>query len=129
MVMPSRHRLARKRRLALADLANERLIVPLPDSRHRQTLARALAAAGVEWEVAVEASGWPLMLDYARLGVGLAVVNDICPAPRGTVARRIPELPSIDYYVVHRRGAVLPPAATQLRAAIVSAFSATEMVP
>jgi DNA-binding transcriptional LysR family regulator len=123
LVAPAGHRLARQRRIRLKDLAGEKLIVPLADSRHRQTLARALAAAGVAWEIAVEAAGWPLMLEYARLGVGLAVVNDICPEPRGTVGRALPDLPSIDYHVMHRAGARLAPEAERLRALIVDAFS------
>src|SRR5262245_12031988 len=107
LVVPAGHRLARRRRVRLKDLAGERLIVPPADSRHRQMLARALGAAGVDWEIALEATGWPVMLDYARLGAGLAVVNDICPAPRGTVARPLSELPSIDYHLLHRMDAVL----------------------
>jgi DNA-binding transcriptional LysR family regulator len=123
LVVPSGHRLARQRNVQLKDLGGERLIVPPPESRHRQALARALGAAGVDWEVAVEAAGWPLMLEYARLRVGLAVVNDICPPPRGTVARPLPELPSIDYHVAQRAGAVLSPEGERLRALIVDAFA------
>jgi DNA-binding transcriptional LysR family regulator len=123
LVLPAGHRLARRRRVRLADLAGERLIVPPAGSRHREMLARALSAAGVSWEVALETTGWPVMLDYARLGVGLAVVNDICPAPRGTVARPLPELPAIDYHVMHRAGAALSPDAERLRALIKEAFA------
>jgi DNA-binding transcriptional LysR family regulator len=124
LVLPAGHRLARQRRIRLKDLAGERLIVPPADSRHRQMLARALGAAGVAWEIALEATGWPVMLDYARLGIGLAVVNDICPPPRGTVARPLPELPSIDYHVMHRSGAALTPEAARLRVLIKDAFAA-----
>jgi len=123
LVAPAGHRLARQRRVRLKDLAGERLIVPLADSRHRQTLARALATAGVDWEIALEAAGWPLMLEYARLGVGLAVVNDICPPPRGTIVRALPDLPSIDYHLMQRAGARLLPEAERLRALIVDAFA------
>jgi DNA-binding transcriptional LysR family regulator len=123
LVLPAGHRLARQRRLRLTDLAGERLIVPPAGSRHREMLARALGAAGVSWEIALEATGWPVMLDYARLGVGLAVVNDICPPPRGTVARPLPDLPAIDYHVLHRAGAALSPEAERLRALIKDAFA------
>ena len=123
LIVPKAHRLARQRRIQLKDLAGERLIVPAAASPHRQMLARALGAAGVDWEIAVEAGGWPLMLDYARAGVGLTVVNDICPPPPGTVARPIAELPSIDYNLVLRPGAVLSPDAELLRKLIVDAFA------
>jgi LysR family transcriptional regulator, low CO2-responsive transcriptional regulator len=123
LIVPRTHRLARQRRIQLKDLEGERLIVPPAASPHRQMLARALGAAGVSWEIAVEAGGWPLMLAYARAGVGLAVVNDICPPPRGTVARPIVELPSIDYNLVQRPGAALSGDAEMLRTLIVSAFA------
>jgi hypothetical protein len=123
LVVPADHRLARLRRVRLGDLAGAPMIVPPPETRHRQMLARTLGSTGVEWEVAVEAAGWPLMLEYARLGVGLAVVNDICRPPRGTVAIPVPELPAIDYHVLHRAGAALSAEAERVRAAIVEAFA------
>jgi DNA-binding transcriptional LysR family regulator len=119
LVLPAGHKLARKRRVRLADLAGERLIVPPAHRPHRQMLARALASAGVAWEVALEASGWEVMLHYAALGVGLAIVNDICRIPRGAVARPLPELPALSYYVLHRRHLGLSAPAQALRAQII----------
>lgn len=126
LVMPRDHRLSRKRRVRLRDLHGERLIVPPAERPHRQQLARALAAQGVRWELAVEASGWELMLEYARLGVGLAVVNDICRTPRGTVMRPIPELSPVHYHVLHRSERKLSAAAEALRALIIEAFAPEE---
>jgi DNA-binding transcriptional LysR family regulator len=122
VVMPAGHRLARKRRLRLVDLAGERLIVPPPERPHRQLVARALASAGVAWELAVEASGWEVMLTFAKLGVGLAIVNDICSVPRGAVARSLHELPSLDYYVAQRVGRTLEAPAALLRQRVITAF-------
>jgi DNA-binding transcriptional LysR family regulator len=122
VVMPRGHRLARHSRAALRDLAGERLIVPPPEARHRQTLTRVLGAAGVEWEIALEASGWPLMLEYARLGAGLAIVNDVCRLPAGTTARPVPELPAIDYYVLEPSAGRRSAPVDELRAVIIEAF-------
>ncbi|MFN7971029.1 MAG: LysR family transcriptional regulator [Acidobacteriota bacterium] len=124
LVMPPRHRLARKAHVRLADLAGERLILPPAARPHRQHVARALASSGTPWELALEASGWEVMLRYAALGVGLAIVNDTCRLPRGTVARPIPELPALHYHVLHRARVPLSPAAAALRASIVQAFAA-----
>jgi LysR family transcriptional regulator, low CO2-responsive transcriptional regulator len=122
LVMPRGHRLARRVRIHLRDLAGERLIVPPPESRHRQMLTRVLGTAGVDWDVGLEAAGWPLMLEYARLGIGLAIVNDICRLPVGTTARPIPELPPIDYYLVEPSAGRRPEAVERLRARVVDAF-------
>ena len=122
LAMRRGHRLARAARVHLRDLTGERLIVPPPEARHRQTLARVLGAAGIDWEIALEATGWPLMLEYTRLGAGLAIVNDICRLPAGTVAVPIPELPAIDYYLLESVGRRRAASVESLRAVIIEAF-------
>lgn len=97
------HRLARKRRVQLGDLSGERLILPPAGRVHRHTIERALAAAGVNWQIAVEANGWELMLHLANLGLGITIVNDFCRVPRNCVARRVKDLPSVRYYRITRR--------------------------
>jgi len=115
LVVPRRHRLARKRHVTLADLRDEALIVPPVGGPQRATLAQALDSAEVPWRVAVEATGWELVLRFAELGVGLAIVNGCCRIPRGLVARPLAELPRVAYYVVERRGAAPSEAAVALR--------------
>jgi DNA-binding transcriptional LysR family regulator len=112
------HPLANKRRVHLRDLDGERLVLPAMGRPHREFVARALGAAGVSYEVSVEAGGWELILRYAELGVGLAIVNDICRVPRGALSRPLPELPALDYYVVSRASHELSSAALELKASI-----------
>ena len=119
LVMPAAHPLAGKRSVRLADLAGARLVVPGPDRPHRAALARALLEAGVAWEVAVEASGWELMLRFVDLGVGLAVVNACCRIPEGLVAKPLPDLPRQRYHVLLRRGARAQGAAETLARMLV----------
>ncbi len=122
LVIRRGHPLARKRQLRLRDLAGQRLILPPAGRPHREQVVRALASAGVSVELAVEATGWELMLHFAELGVGLSVVNDICRIPRTLVAKPLPELPSLRYCLLERSGQVLSEPARAVRAAIVSAF-------
>lgn len=63
---------------------------------------RQLSAAGAPWHAAVEATGWELMLHSARLGI--AVVNDFCPAPRGMIPVPLEGVPAITYYAIRRSG-------------------------
>jgi DNA-binding transcriptional LysR family regulator len=100
LAMPAGHPLARRRRIGLTDLQGARLVVP-PDGRPlRSIVAAALLSAGVRWEVAVEAVGWPLTLHFVQLGAGLAIVNAICRLPPGVVARPVPALPSTHYWLL-----------------------------
>jgi DNA-binding transcriptional LysR family regulator len=101
LAMPARNALARHRAISLTMLRGADLIVPPAGRPHRLIIAQTLQSAEVEWRVAVEASGWELMLHFVRLGLGLAIVNACCRLPKGVVARPIPELPSLQYHVFH----------------------------
>ena len=68
-------------------------------------LSQALATSGIKWSVAVEATGWELMIQFARCGLGIAVVNDFCTVPRGLVGVRLEGVPDVEYHVVTRPGA------------------------
>lgn len=125
LVMPREHPLARRRSLTLADLDGVPLVVPPPDRPHRILLERALLTAGARWSVAVEAEGWPLVLHFAELGVGVTVVNGCVPAPDGLVSRRITDLPAVPYYAVHRPGARDDPRVAAVLGAITARLPRT----
>ena len=108
VVVPASHRLAKRRSVKPRELAGEPIIVAPAGSPHRQMLAQVLA--GVDWSVAVEATGWELMLAFARVGMGIAIVNDFCEPPRGMVGIALEGAPPIAYHAVHRAGALSPAA-------------------
>ncbi|RFU42501.1 LysR family transcriptional regulator [Actinomadura logoneensis] len=112
--MPATHHLAARRTLTLRDLAGSALVVPPPHGPHRTSLERALRAANVPWSVAVEASGWPLILHLVALGAGPAVVNGCVPPPPGLVHREITDLPPVEYHTVHHPDRAQDPAVTTL---------------
>ncbi|MFV2171890.1 LysR family transcriptional regulator [Actinomadura sp. LOL_016] len=122
LAMPEGHPLAAAPALALADLAGTALIVPPPSGPHRVALERALRAADVPWTVAVEAEGWPLMLHFVSLGVGLAVVNGcVTPSP-GLVTREIIDLPTVPYHALHLPSRADDPLVTELLSAVRTAL-------
>ena len=94
LVLPSAHPLARRRKVSLADLHGLPLILPPRGRPHRERIASALAERGVQPDIVAEADGWHLMLKFASLGVGLAIVNDYCERPRGLAAVPVAELPT-----------------------------------
>ncbi len=104
VVVPRGHPLARKRTLRPEDLEHQSLILPPADRPHRELIARVLLGHAVAWSVAVEASGWPVMLELARAGAGVAIVNRTCRLPAGVVCRRITGFPATHYHLVERRG-------------------------
>lgn len=114
VLMPSDHRLARRRSLSVSDLRDEPLVLPAADRPLRAAVDRALAEHEVVPQVAVECHGWPLLSHFAALGLGLAVVNGCCAAPRGLRAVRLRDLPEVRYWLFARPGR-LAPAAERLR--------------
>jgi LysR family transcriptional regulator, low CO2-responsive transcriptional regulator len=103
LVMPRTHRLASKRRVELAHLAGERLVVPPEGRPHRALLDAAFRASGIRPEIGVVARGWELTLKLVELGLGMAVVNACCRIPRSLAARRLRELGRVSYVAVTRR--------------------------
>jgi DNA-binding transcriptional LysR family regulator len=115
LILPRRHPLARRPSVELHDLHGARLVVPPVDRPHRMALGRALQSAGVAWEVAVEAVGWPLTLRFVEMGLGLAVVNEFCRLPTGLVSRPVVGLPEIHYFVIRRSRAPMTGEVAALR--------------
>ncbi|HET7546070.1 MAG TPA: LysR family transcriptional regulator [Polyangiaceae bacterium] len=120
VVMPKTHPLARKRSVTVRDLRDEPLIAPPSGRPLRATLAQAWATADQAWAPVVEASGWELMMRFAELGMGLAVVNDFCSPPRGTVRRRLVGIPSVQYQLLRLRERQAGPAVIALEEAILA---------
>lgn len=101
-VMAGSHRLAKNKRVSLADLSGERLVLAPEGQSHRAIVTRAVSGARVapSSEPVIEADGWPLMLAFAAMGLGVAIANGVCELPRGAVARPIPELGTVAYSVL-----------------------------
>lgn len=101
VVVPAGHSLGKKRNVRLKDLQGGCLVVPPVGLPHRTMISRMLQSANVDWNVAVEATGWELIVKFVQLGLGIAIVNEFCRLPKGLIARPVPELPSIQYSLFH----------------------------
>lgn len=108
LVVPRTHALASRKSVRLRDLKDAQLIVPPAGRPHRELLGRLLQAESVPWQPSLEANGWELMLRFAQLGFGLAVVNACCRIPKGLAAVPLQGYPPLEYHVFH--AADRPPA-------------------
>ncbi len=118
--MQPSHPLARRSKVTLAELAREQLVLPPPGRTHRDFVGRAIGRLGYELILPLEADGWPLMLQFAALGLGVAVVNRFCALPEGVVARPIPELGTLVYRLLRRRPTSPRPEVDRLEAQIIA---------
>lgn len=78
-VLPDGHRLARRRRLRLADLADEDWVDTPPGFGNRVMLDDALRRAGVTRRLVVEAGDLPSAATFVRAGLGVAVLPAAVP--------------------------------------------------
>ena len=127
LLMPETHAWAKKRALKLEALASETLILPPEGRTHRAFVVRAMGQRGVTPRAIRDADGWPLMVAFASMGLGLAIVNETVlreRLPEGLLARPLPELGTLTYHLVRRRGRVLPSAAQELSSLIVRELGA-----
>jgi LysR family transcriptional regulator, low CO2-responsive transcriptional regulator len=107
VAMPAKHPLVGRRGLTLRDLRGDRLVLTPEGQTHRELVSRAFSRGGERLESPLEADGWPLMLKFVELGLGIAVVNGICDLPKGVVRRPLAELGTVTYRLLKRRGVVL----------------------
>lgn len=114
------HRLAARKRVRLAELTGERLILSPTGHAHRDLVGHALAGLQPHAEPPLEADGWPLMIHFVALELGVAIVNRLCKLPRDVVALPVHELGSVTYRLLRRRGAALSPAAQALQTRILA---------
>ncbi|WP_113903661.1 MULTISPECIES: LysR family transcriptional regulator [Brevibacterium] len=98
-VLPAEHRLASRRRLRLADLADETFIDFPTGGAGRAQSDLAFTAAGVTRRVAFETEGIDLMLDLVDEGLGVALLAPaIVPTDRRLVTVALTDGPSrIEY--------------------------------
>jgi len=91
LIVPRRHRLAKRRSLALADIGDEPLVALPSDSRTRRTIDAAASTSGLPLRQMVTVSQFATLMGCVRAGVGLAVVpngatglllgRDLCAVP------------------------------------------------
>ncbi|MFO0557646.1 MAG: LysR family transcriptional regulator [Polyangiales bacterium] len=103
VVVSARHPLARNKRVRWEMLRGVALVLPPAPSALRTAAINALEG---QCEIAIEARGWPLAMHCARLGLGVAIVNDFCEPPKGCVRRPLEQGPAQPYALLSRADAV-----------------------
>lgn len=117
VVIAKSHPLALRKRVRWEHLQGESLVLPPAPSPLRAAVERALAP---RVRVAIEVRGWPLAMHCARLGLGVAVVNDCCEPPRGCVLRVLTDGVTQRYAIVTRADGLEAPAVRALKLAIAT---------
>jgi DNA-binding transcriptional LysR family regulator len=114
MVLPAGHRLARRRRLALADLAAERFTAPVATieaTSYHSLLERLCRAAGFSPEIAYEVSDVTVGRAFVAAGLAVGIMPELSvPPPRpDLVVRPLPgAAPSRSVHAVWRAGRRMP---------------------
>jgi DNA-binding transcriptional LysR family regulator len=99
VVLPAGHRLARRDKVAVADLQNEPLVLPrrdTPASRFRAVVERLCAQAGFAPRVAYELDDLPAVQAFIAAGTAVALMHGLTLAtvPSGVTVRPLAEHPA-----------------------------------
>lgn len=81
VLLPAGHRLEKAKVLKMADLGEERLVLPSPQSYLRYQIDDALNAAGLTPEVIAETPTSPLICALVAEGAGVGLVSAWAPLP------------------------------------------------
>ncbi|HEY1595319.1 MAG TPA: LysR substrate-binding domain-containing protein [Thermoleophilaceae bacterium] len=112
MVAPG-HPLAKRRRVALASLADEPLIAPITGASLRLALEDALREAGTTLRVSYESNEASTVRELTAQGLGVSVLPRSYarrPGPELVAVPIAPKLPRIPVSVLYRDGRRRPPA-------------------
>jgi DNA-binding transcriptional LysR family regulator len=113
LITPLDHPLAGKTRVTLEEISAYRLILPPAHLSTWQLVDGAFRQHNLSYNVALEAGGWEVIKKYVELGLGIAIVTDVCL----TGSERLARLPLSEYFpnrsygVVRRKGKFLSPQA------------------
>jgi DNA-binding transcriptional LysR family regulator len=127
-VLPLDHPLGRRRRLRMAELADERFITFREGARLRELLTAAGHEAGFEPEVALESNESHLIRRLVARGLGVAVLPRSDAEVAGaqvTVATLTEPALTRDITLAWREGRRHTPAAAEFRELVVETFSPT----
>jgi LysR family transcriptional regulator for metE and metH len=119
VIAPPRHPLARRRQLAVADLAAETFLIREPGSGTRALMERVFAEAGLAPRIGMEITSNETIKQAVMAGLGLAFISAHTISAELT-ARRLATLPVEglpvvrQWFVVSRRDRVLLPPAMAL---------------
>jgi DNA-binding transcriptional LysR family regulator len=118
LIFPAMHPFANQRKISLAKIAQERLILHAIGQVTRQRVDSVFARQGVAIENFVEVGTCEAILNYVRLGVGVGFVHDNClPVLRETRIRwqeMTAELGTMDVSIIYKKSVAITPACRAL---------------
>ena len=76
LVLPKSHPLSKIKKITLKALSTYPLIISPRGSNTRDVIDKAFSIAGLEYKVALEATGRDTIKTYVRMGLGISVINE-----------------------------------------------------
>jgi len=130
VVMPVRHRLARRRRIRIEELRDELLVSPPSDTFLRRLVDGAASGAGIELRHGLTVERLLSVLGHVAGGVGVGVVPEGVLPPKPWIhfeaAHLVEPSLSVSVGLITQRDRYMPPAAAKLAALIRRAYRRLE---
>jgi DNA-binding transcriptional LysR family regulator len=111
LITPKDHPITRKTTVNLEDISPHGLILPPSHLSTWRIVKMVFAQHNVSYRVALEAGGWEVIKRYVRLGMGIAIVTDVCLTAEDRTSLAVIPLnrffPKRSYGIVTRKGRFL----------------------
>lgn len=100
----------------MSDIAPYRLILPPPHFTTWRMVDLVFRQHNLSFKAGLEAGGWEVIKKYVEMGMGIAIVTDVCLTGNEPITRfRLDEyFPRRTYGIVLRKGKYLSPQAALL---------------
>jgi DNA-binding transcriptional LysR family regulator len=108
LIFPPRHPLAHKKKLALADITNYRLVLHTGPTPTRKLVDAALSRHGIESENILEAGTCDTIMEFVELGLGIGFVHDTCLRRQSRKLQSVDmtsDVGTMEVSVIYRRSA------------------------
>jgi LysR family cyn operon transcriptional activator len=107
LVLPANHRLSARKRVRLAELEREALLLLHSGTRTGSLLREYFRGNGFEPQVVLDSGSFEVIKRYVAQGVGSAFLPEVVLTShdRGLARARVPGLPAVRIGAIWRRGA------------------------
>lgn len=109
------HDLSKQANFSLADICEYPLIIPPRNLGTSKSINQVFKDNNLEYEVALEASGWEIIKKYVSMDMGISLVNEFCLTGEEDITETSVDqfFPSSSYGIVARKGKIFSPATRQ----------------
>jgi len=128
LITAMNHELSQQATIELKDISRYPLIMPPRNSGTFQSIDRVFKDKQLDYDIALEASGWEIIKKYVSMDMGVSLVSEFCLTGEEDITEMSVDqfFPSSSYGIIARTGKIFSPAARQFMQTLDKDFFADD---